>query len=111
MLRTMNALGLFCCIGVTHAEHSVPGPLVCAGDNAAEAAVMIDCTKPMKVVDALQQQVHWLVERRAGQGVEAFCSRPYGEALFLKENNPVALPKIAPRLFNECNQALKAMRK
>ena len=66
MLRPINALRLFCCIGVTHAENGVPGPLVCDGEKAAEAATTIDCPKPVNAVDALQHQVRWLVESRVG---------------------------------------------
>lgn len=86
--------------------------LYCAGDSATrDQAVVVDCTKPNQVVDALQIQVDWLTEKRAGHGVEALCSRPYGEALFAKENNPASLVKLAPRLFNECNRALQSMKK
>jgi phage I-like protein len=73
----------------------------------AANSVAIDCTKPNNVVDALQTQVSWLVEKRVAAGVEAMCSRPYNEALFLKENRPAQLSVVAPRLLSECNQALK----
>jgi len=86
--------------------------LYCAGDSAArDAAVVVDCSKPNQVVDALFEQVNWLAEKRVGYGIEALCSRPYNEALFAKENNPTSLSKLAPKLFNECNQALKSVKK
>lgn len=84
---------------------------MCAGGKAIDGAVPIDCAKSNQVIDALQSQVHWLVEKRAPDGIEAMCSRPYNEALFLKENRPAALIAVAPRLLNECNQAIRSMKK
>jgi hypothetical protein len=112
MVWRHSAIALFSLHQIAVADPGAGKLLYCAGERPpVDSISLVDCSKPNQVVDALQVQVNWLAERRVGHGIEAFCSRPYNEALFLKENNPTSLTKLAPRLLGECNQALQSMKK
>jgi hypothetical protein len=85
---------------------------VCKGEKSAfQNAKQVSCNSANDVIDAVQIQLDFLVQSRAGYEVEGECGREYAFLRRMREENPSVLQQRAPKTLAICNDAVSQIKR
>ncbi len=91
---------------VAFAQDNAPYRYCKGQQNSNQLATSVSCNLINEVIDALQQQLAFLVESRVGFDNEAECARQYEYALRKKDANPKLVVGQASYSLAVCNKAI-----